>query len=117
MNKISFIMTIGLMFGNQICPNSDETISLAIKHAKVDYSPLKNDDLVLPEFRKTNYMMIYCSDNFELYKKNYIRELSANSGNEKNNYVSCILALTGAIVIYELVMITLYPPVAGIKGP
>ena len=62
-------------------------------------------------------MMIYCSDNFELYKKLYKRVINANSGNEKNNYVLCILALTGAIVIYELVMITLYPPVAGIKGP
>ena len=30
MNKISFIMTIGLMFGNQICPNSDETISVKL---------------------------------------------------------------------------------------
>ena len=38
MNKISFIMTIGLMFGNQICPNSDETISLAMKHAQLDLS-------------------------------------------------------------------------------
>ena len=106
MKKVLFIMMLGLMFGNKICPNSDETISLAIKHAKVDYSPLKNDDLVLPEFRKTNYMIIYCSDNFELYKKNYIKELSRNYGDTKiYNYVPCVLALAGAIVIYEVVMI------------
>ena len=107
------------MFGNQICPNSDETISLAMKHAQVDYNPFKNDKKILPESRKTSYLKIYCSDNFELYKENYIKEFSRlyEDINKKYNYASCVLGLVSAIIFYELVMIILYPPVAAIKGP
>ena len=103
-------MMLGVMFGNKICPNSDETISLAIKHAQLDYNLFKNDNKILPESRKKNFTKIYCSDNYKLYKDNYIKEFSRQYEDikKKSYYTSCVLALVGAIVIYENRMNILY---------
>ena len=112
MKKVLFIMMLGLMFGQKECPNSDETILLALKHAKIDVKSLRNENFILPQSRKDNYIQLYCNKNFELYQATYIGELYKlyEIKNKKNKYILYALGASISIIIATIVLL-LYPPI------
>jgi len=101
---IIILLISSILFGQNNCPDINETISLAKKHAITDFKLFKNDNYFLPKSRKANYIQLYCNLNFVEYKSTYLLEVKNQLDLKKKEDENSILFLGFIIVSFGSIL-------------